>query len=171
MNVGARCIERLLLGRSTCVSLCAALKKPAIPSVAIQLLEASCVAAPLSFPVWQQLFDWGHLNMHGTRIWASVWETIPSVAKPYNLETAPPSLWLLFVTASTLSFEFVLELTSHQVCSVSCAHQHQARYFSSGASVTTAQLANMPGSLERAWSTDFAAQGSAELRRCFLQGC
>ena len=107
MNVGARCIERLLLGRSTCVSLCAALKKPAIPSVAIQLLEASCVAAPLSFPVWQQLFDWGHLNMHGTRIWASVWETIPSVAKPYNLETAPPSLWLLFVTASTLSFEFV----------------------------------------------------------------
>jgi hypothetical protein len=87
----------LLVGRSMCVSLCAALRKPAIPAVAIQLLEASCVAAPLSLPVWQQLFDWGHLNMHGTRIWASVWETIPSVPKPYNLETAPPSLWLLCV--------------------------------------------------------------------------
>jgi hypothetical protein len=94
---GARCIERLLVGRSVCVSLCAALRKPATPAVAIRLLELSCVAAPLSLPVWQQLFDWAHLNMHGTRIWASVWETIPSVTKPYNLETAPPSLWLLYV--------------------------------------------------------------------------
>ena len=99
VKCSARCIERLLLGRSICVSLCAALQKPATPAVAIQLLELSCVAAPLSLPVWQQLFDWGHLNMHGTRIWASVWETIPSVTKPYNLETAPPSLWLLCVLA------------------------------------------------------------------------
>jgi hypothetical protein len=97
MKCNARCIERLLLGRSMCVSLCASLRKPASPAVAIQLLEQSCVAAPLSPPVWQQLFDWAHLNMHGTRIWASVWETIPSVTKPYNLETAPPSLWLLCV--------------------------------------------------------------------------
>jgi len=103
MKCSARCIERLLIGRSTCVSLCAALRKPATPAAAIHLLEASCVAAPLSLPVWQQLFDWAHLNMHGTRIWASVWETIPSVPKPYNLETAPPPLWLLYVPAPAVS--------------------------------------------------------------------
>jgi hypothetical protein len=103
MKCSARCIERLLIGRSMCVNLCAALRKPSTPAVAIQLLEASCVAAPLSLPVWQQLFDWAHLNMHGTRIWASVWETIPSVPKPYNLESAPPPLWLLYVPATDLN--------------------------------------------------------------------
>jgi hypothetical protein len=104
MKCSARCVELLLVGRSICVSLCAALRKSATPAVAIQLLEASCVAAPLSLAVWQHLFDWRNINMHATRIWASVWETIPSVPKPYNLETAPPSLWLLCVLAACSTF-------------------------------------------------------------------
>jgi hypothetical protein len=169
MKCSARCVELLLVGRSICVSLCAALRKSATPAVAIQLLEASCVAAPLSLAVWQHLFDWGNMNMHATRIWASVWETIPSVPKPYNLETAPPSLWLLCVLSLVQPCGTVL--TNRQVLGLPRAHKPQAQHFRSRARPAAAQLADMPRSLERTRIAHAAAQGPAKLRGSVLQGC